>query len=59
MGRNGFVPNGSQIVDGALVEVPKQRFSKEEKEAIEAEKSAREIWSKEPNKVVQKDVDAH
>ena len=49
---------GGQIVDGTLVEVPKQRFSKEEKEAIEAGKSAREIWAKEPNKTVQKDADA-
>ena len=58
LGRNGFRPQGGQIVDGTIVEVPRQRFTKEEKQAIKEGKSAREIWPDKPNKAAQKDVDA-
>ena len=49
---------GGQIIDGSLVSAPKQRLTKEEKEAIEEGKTAREIWAEKPNKAAQKDVDA-
>ena len=55
--KHNFSPKGCQIVDGTLVEVPSRRFSKEEKEAIDAGKTAREIWADQPNKAVQKDVE--
>jgi hypothetical protein len=40
------------------VPAPRQRNSEEEKAAIKAGKSAREIWHDKPNKAHQKDVDA-
>jgi hypothetical protein len=49
---------GGQIVDATLVPAPKQRNTEEEKAAIKAGKSARQIWRGKPNKAHQKDVDA-
>ena len=56
--KHKFVPKGGQIVDGTIVEVPRQRFTKEEQQAIDEGKTAREIWADNPNKAAQKDVDA-
>lgn len=47
-----------QIVDASMVPAPKQRNTEDEKTAIKEGKSAEKIWPDEPNKAVQKDVDA-
>ena len=49
---------GGQIVDATLVPAPKQRNTEDEKAAIKAGKSAKQIWRGKPNKAHQKDVDA-
>ena len=54
----GYLARGGQIVDATLVPAPKQRTTEEEKAAIKAGKSARQIWRGKPNKAHQKDVDA-
>lgn len=56
--KKGYIPMSGQIVDASLVPAPKQRNTEDEKAAIKAGKSAREIWADEPNKAAQKDVDA-
>jgi len=56
--KKGYIAMSGQIVDASLVPAPKQRNTEAEKEAIKAGKSAGEIWPDEPNKAVQKDVDA-
>ena len=56
--KKGYIPMSGQIVDASLVPAPKQRNTEEEKEAVKAGKSAKEIWPDGPNKAVQKDVDA-
>ena len=48
---NDYDARGGMIVDATLVPSPKQRLTKEEKEAIEEGKSAQEIWDN-PNKAV-------
>jgi IS5 family transposase len=55
---NGYLAMGGQIVDATLVAAPKQRNTQEEKDAIKAGKTAREVWPDEPAKAAQKDVDA-
>ena len=45
-------------MDASLVPAPKQRNTDEEKEAIKAGKSAKEIWPDAPNKAAQKDLSA-
>ena len=54
----GYLAMSGQIVDATLVPAPKQRNTEDEKAAIKAGKSARQIWRGKPNKVHQKDVDA-
>ena len=54
----GYLAMGGQIVDATLVPAPKQRNTEDEKAAIKAGKSARQIWRGKPNKAHQKDVDA-
>jgi len=54
----GYLPMAGQIVDATLVAAPRQRNSADEKVAIRAGKTAREIWPDEPNKAAQKDTDA-
>lgn len=56
--KKGYIPMSGQIVDATLVPAPKQRNTDAEKEAIKAGQTAKEIWPDEPNKAVQKDVDA-
>lgn len=41
---------GGQIVDATLVPAPKRRNNEDEKAAIKAGKSARQIWRGKPNK---------
>jgi len=54
----GYVPMAGQIVDASFVPARKPRNSEVEKAAINAGKSAREIWPDEPAKAAQKDVSA-
>ncbi|MEP2760974.1 MAG: transposase, partial [Hyphomicrobiales bacterium] len=56
--KKGYIPMSGQIVDASLVPAPKQRNSEPEKAAVKEGKSARQIWTNEPNKAAQKDVDA-
>ena len=55
---NGYLAMGGQIVDATLVAAPKQRNTREEKDAIKAGKTADEIWPDSPAKAAQKDIDA-
>ena len=54
----GYLAMGGEIVDATLVPAPKQRNTEDEKAAVKAGKSARQIWRGKPNKAQQKDVDA-
>lgn len=54
----GYLAMGGQIVDATLVPAPKQRNIEDEKAAIRASKSAKQISRGKPNKAHQKDVDA-
>ena len=56
--KKGYIPMSGQIVDATLVLAPKQRNTEDEKAAVKAGKPAKEIWPDNPNKAVQKDVDA-
>lgn len=60
--RQGFAAKGGYIVDGSFVEVPKQRNSKEENEAVFIEYgksgSIPETISENPHVLAQKDTDA-
>ena len=47
-----------QLVDSTLVVAPKQRNTREEKQAVRAGRSAHEFWPDRPAKARQKDVDA-
>ncbi len=53
----GYLAMGSQIVDATPVPAPKQH-TEDEKAAIKAGKSARQIWRGKLSKAHQKDVDA-
>ena len=54
----GYIAMSGQLVDSSLVAAPKQRNTRDEKQAIRAGKSAPEIWPEQPAKARQKDVDA-
>jgi len=56
--KGGYIAMGGQIVDATLVAAPKQRNTKEEKDAIRAGKTAAEVWPDKPAKAAQKDIDA-
>ncbi len=56
--KKGYIPMSGQIVDATLVPAPKQRNTEDEKEAVKAGKTAKEIWPDEPNKAAQKDTNA-
>ena len=56
--RAGYLAMGGQIVDASLISAPRQRNTREEKEAIKAGKRAAEIWPGNPHKAAQKDTDA-
>jgi transposase len=49
----GYLAMGGQIVDATLVPAPKQRNTEDEKAAIKAGKSAKQIWRGKPNKAHQ------
>jgi hypothetical protein len=53
----GYITRGGQIIDATIVSVPKQRNTKEEDEAIKADKTP-EGWDEQPAKNAQKDKDA-
>ena len=54
----GYIAMSGQLVDSSLVAAPKQRNTRDEKQAIRAGKTAPEIWPEQPAKARQKDVDA-
>ncbi|MFC4291447.1 transposase [Sphingorhabdus arenilitoris] len=54
----GYLAMGGQIIDATLVPAPKQRNTEDEKAAIKAGRSAKQIWRGKPHKAHQKDVDA-
>lgn len=54
----GLVENPGKIVDATFVDAPKQRNSREENQHIKDKGTAPEEWSKQPEKLRQKDVDA-
>ena len=56
--KKGYIPIGGQIVDASLMPAPKQRNTEDEKAAIKAGKSAKDIWPDQPNKAAQKDTQA-
>src|SRR5262249_16198896 len=53
----GYIARGEQNIDATIVSVPKQRNTKEENEAIKADKTP-EGWEQQPDKNAQKDKDA-
>lgn len=55
---NGYLAMGGQIVDATLIAAPQQRNTQDEKDAIKAGKTAKEVWPDEPAKAAQKDTDA-
>ena len=55
----GQIAMSGQIVDSSLAAAPKQRNTRDEKQAAKAGRSAHEIWPDDPAKARQKDVDAH
>ena len=54
----GYIAMSGQTVDSSLVAAPKQRNTRDEKQAAKAGKTAHEIWLDQPAKARQKDVDA-
>ena len=54
----GYIAMSGQLVDSTLVAAPKQRNTRDEKQAAKAGKTAHEIWPDQPAKARQKDVDA-
>jgi len=53
----GFEAKGGQIVDATIVEVPRQRNTREENAQIKAGEIPPQ-WESQPNKLAQKDLDA-
>lgn len=53
----GMIVNEGKIIDATIVEVPKQRNTREENQEIK-EGCVPEEWQKQPHKLRQKDVDA-
>ena len=54
---NGYIARGGQIVDATIVQVPRQRNTREENEAVKSGRTP-EAWKKKPAKNRQKDKDA-
>ena len=54
----GYLAMGGQILDASLIPAPRQHLDDDEKQAIKDGQTAHQIWSDEPNKARQKDVDA-
>jgi IS5 family transposase len=55
--RKGYLAMGGQIVDASIIEAPKQRLTKDEKETLKDGRVPQE-WEDEPAKLRQKDTDA-
>jgi len=55
----GYLAMGGQIFEASLAPAPKQRNTEEEKAAIKAGRSAKQIWRGKHSKAHQKYVDAH
>ncbi len=55
--RKGYLAMGGQIVDASLIEAPRQRLTKEEKETVKRGEIP-EDWKDKPAKLRQKDTDA-
>ena len=55
--KRGSIPVASQNVDASHVSAPEQRNTDCQKDAMQAGKSAAEIWPGAPNKAVQKTID--
>ena len=56
--KKGYIPMSGRIVDASLVPAPGRRNTEDEKAAVKAGKSAKEIRPNKSNKAVQKDIDA-
>ena len=54
---SGLIAQAGKVVDATIVEVPKQRNTREENEQIKADEVPAD-WQQKPNKLRQKDVDA-
>ena len=54
----GYIAMSGHLVDSTLVAAPKQRNTRDEKQAIRPGKTAAEIWPAQQAKASQKDVDA-
>jgi IS5 family transposase len=57
LNERGFTAKGGQIIDATIVEVPRQRNTREENALIKDGKMPPE-WEDQPNKLAQKDLDA-
>jgi IS5 family transposase len=53
----GYLAMGGQIVDATIVQAPKQRLTREEKETVKSGKIPQD-WQENPTKLAQKDTDA-
>jgi len=56
--KKGYIPMSGRIVDASLVPAPGWGNTEDEKAAVKADKSAKEIRPNKCNKAVQKDIDA-
>ena len=57
LAKHGYIARGGQMIDATLVEVPRQRNTKEENTQIKSGTTP-EDWQSKPHKLAQKDVDA-
>lgn len=57
LNEQGLAAKGGQIIDATIVEVPRQRNTREENALLKVGETP-EPWRAEPNKLAQKDVDA-
>jgi IS5 family transposase len=57
LNRRGYTAQQGQILDATLVEVPKQRNSRDENDQVKAGETPKE-WKKNPAQLCQKDLDA-
>jgi IS5 family transposase len=55
---SGYLAQGGQIIDAAVIAAPRQHLTDEEKALIKEGKAADEIWPDQPAKAAQKDIDA-
>ena len=53
-----LIINEGKMIDASFVEVPRQRNTRDENKTIKKENKIPKEWTKKPNKLAQKDVDA-